>query len=72
MIRKEWEEERAYCSSLVRDNGDRNVPRDSVASYLELQRASALREGHEDIAVALGLMLRLWEGKARKAAAHAE
>jgi len=68
MDRQGWEEERAYCSALVRSGGNHNVPRDAVGSYLELQRTSAERERQEDIVTALRLMETLWRGKQRRPA----
>lgn len=40
----EWKDnETGYCADLVRTGGDRNVPRESVASYLALQFHDAVR-----------------------------
>lgn len=40
-------EELGYVAGLLRTEGDENVPRELVATYLELQYRKALRE-HED------------------------
>lgn len=38
-------EEMEYCIELLNTRGNRNVPRDAIASYLQVQAAGARRAG---------------------------
>lgn len=49
-----------YCVDLVRTNGTREVPRESVLSYLEVQIASAERDEREDVIRALNMLRSRW------------
>lgn len=64
----EWKNgEVGYCLRLVRDRGDRNVPRESVAAYLDVQFYDALRDrtagkpGAVEAVEALDHIAAIWE-----------
>lgn len=59
-IRKWKDGEADYCRSLVMVAPTREVPRGSVASYLEVQISSARRDGRADVANYLGSLLAYW------------
>jgi len=51
-----------YCRSLVFGGGPtKEVPRESVLSYLKLQHDCAARDGRFDVAGDIALLINRWE-----------
>jgi hypothetical protein len=57
----EWKEnEYLYCVTLLRTNGNKNVPREAIRAYFDVQIADAMREQRADVAAALCDVLTQW------------
>jgi len=58
----DWkDDEFGYCCALVMRAGNKSVPRESVSSYLNVQRISALCDGRKDVAAKLATLAASWE-----------
>lgn len=50
-----------YLVRLLESRGNKSVPRESIVSYLNVQRHSAYRDGEFDIAENIRLALKSWQ-----------
>lgn len=63
MNAQEWQDEIAYCATLVATQGNKDVPKRLVEAYLAMQRRTADRTGFTDAGSALAKLETQWANR---------